>query len=277
MSSSKEGKELIAKYSIEKLPALVVQGEISKVTVEIFDLKDDALVFAQPAAPYVNVSSNNIVGRVTLYHLKDASCEKCGDLSFMINEIKGTGVKITSEKNIDISSAEGKSLISKYRIAFAPSIVLSKDADAYTIMKQACHQIGTKEADGAYVMRTPYPPIKNLTTGKVMGVVKLIYLADKSCTECYDVNTHKVILTSPQSFALKIDSEETYDISDAKGKALLSKYNITQVPTVILSSDVNVYPSSAALKQFFSSEKDGSFVFRKLSAVGATRIWRADR
>ena len=70
LSSSKEGKELIAKYSIEKLPALVVQGEISKVTVEIFDLKDDALVFAQPAAPYVNVSSNNIVGRVTLYHPK---------------------------------------------------------------------------------------------------------------------------------------------------------------------------------------------------------------
>ena len=55
----------------------------------------------------------------------------------------------------------------------------------------------------------------------------------------------------PAELCIKIDSEETYDISDAKGKALLSKYNITQVPTVILSSDVNVYPSSAALKQFF--------------------------
>src|SRR3989344_5984492 len=52
--SSKEGKDLIAKYGIEKLPALIVQGEIGKVTVEIFDKKDDALVFAQPPAPYVN-------------------------------------------------------------------------------------------------------------------------------------------------------------------------------------------------------------------------------
>ena len=145
---------------------------------------------------------------------------------------------------------------------------MSKDAEAYGIIKTAWPAIGTKENDGSYVMRVAYPPIENLSTGKVMGLVKITYLTDKSCTECYDVNNHKQILTSPQSFAIMLDREETYDISDATGKELLSKYNITQVPTVILSEDVSVYPSSQAMKQFFSLEKDGSFVFRALQAVG---------
>lgn len=268
---SKEGKAIISKYKIEKIPAIIITGEIEKVSIQGLEKNQDALLFAQINPPYTNALTGKVEGRVTLYHLIDSSCEKCNDLSLLINQIKGAGVKIYEEKLIAPSSDEGKELIEKYSIDFTPVIILSKEASAYSIIQQAWPQIGSKENDGSYVLRLASPPFINLTTGRLSGIVNIIYLTDKSCTECYDVNQHKEILINPQSFAVKLDKEETYDVDDAKGKELVAKYNITQVPTVILSDDINAYPSDQVLKQFFSVEKDGSYVFRRLSSVGTYR------
>ena len=177
--------------------------------------------------------------------------------------------EISEHKNLSSNSEEGKELIKKYSINFVPTIVLSKDAGAYAIIQQAWPQIGSKENDGSYVLRQVSPPFINLTTGKLRGMVDIMYLTDKSCSECYNVSLHRNIIVNPLSFAIRLDKEETFDASEAKGKELIAKYNITQVPTVILSSEVKVYPSNPVLKQFFSVEKDGSYVFRRLSSVGA--------
>ena len=79
---------------------------------------------------------------------------------------------------------------------------------------------------------------------------------------------HKQILTSPQSFAILLDKEETFDVSDATGKELILRYNITQVPTIIISDEAGAYPSSQALRQFFSVEKDGYYIFRTAQVMG---------
>ena len=214
-------------------------------------------------------ATGRIEGRVTLSILKDASCDKCNELTVLTNQIKAAGVKISQEKTVSSTSDEGKGLISKYDIDFVPTLVLSKDAAAYQIIQQAWPQVGTKESDGSYVLRLVNPPYINLTTGKLRGLVNAVYLTDKSCTECYNVSVHREILTSPQSFAVKLDKEEYVDVENAKGKELIAKYNITQVPTVILSDEISAYPSTVALKQFFSVEKDGYYVFRKDAVVGA--------
>ncbi len=265
---SNEGKAIISKYKIEKIPTVVVTGEIDKFTIQGLEKRENALLLTRLEPPYTNAANGEILGRVTLYNLKDSACEKCSDLTPLINQIKGAGIKISQEKIINPESNEGKELLKKYNLDFAPTIILSKDAVAYEIMKEAWPQIGTIEKDGYYVLRLVYPPFINLTTSKLRGLVDIIYLTDKSCKECYDVNLHNQIITNPQSFAINLDKEETVDISDAKGKELIDKYNITQVPTTILSSEVAVYPSSEALKQFFTVEKDGSFVFRIASVLG---------
>ena len=265
---SKEGKEIISKYKIEKVPTVVVTGEIDKFNIQGLERKQNILLLTKVDPPYTNPATGKIEGRVILYHLKDSECGKCNDLTPLINQIKGTGVKIYEEKIIEPSSEEGEGLIKKYNIGFAPTIILSKEASAYDIIQQAWPQIGSKETDGSYVLRLVNPPFINLTTNKLMGLVNIVYLIDKGCSECYDVNQHKEILTNQQSFAVQLDKEETYDINDAKGKELIAKYNITKVPTIILSEEINVYPSSQVLKQFFSVEKDGSYVFRTAQAVG---------
>ena len=265
---SSEGKELISKYKIEKVSAIVVTGEIDKVSLEGLAKKENALLLAQVPPPYTDVATGKIEGRVALYTLKDAICEKCNNLTSFISQIKGSGIKVSDEKNIDSNSDEGKELIKKYGIDFVPTVVLSKDAEVYSLIKQAWPRIGTKENDGSYVLRMANPPFINLTTGKLRGIVSIIYLTDKNCTECYDVNIHKEILASPRSFDINLDKEETYDITDAKGKELIDNYNITKVPTVILSNEISAYSSSQALNRFFSVEKDGSYIFRSLSSLG---------
>jgi len=265
---SKEGREIISKYKIEKVPTVVVTGEIEKASIQGLEKRENALLLTNVPPPYTSALAGKIEGRVTLYILMDLGCTKCNELSILISQIKGAGVKIYEEKNIDAESDEGKELSKKYNIDFVPTIVLSKDASAYGIIQQAWPQIGSKESDGSYVLRAVNPPFINLTTGKLRGLVDIIYLTDKSCIDCYDVAQHREILTSPQSFAIKLEKEEKIDISDAKGKELISKYNLTQVPTIILSSEVSAYPSNIALKQFFSVEKDGSYVFRRVSVVG---------
>lgn len=266
--SSGEAKGLISKYSIEKIPTVIVTGEIDKANIQGLEKKENALILTKLEPPYTNALTEKIEGRVTLYNLKDAECAKCSNLTPLINQIKGAGIKISEEKIIAPSSAEGEELIKKYKIQFTPTIILSEDAALYDVIQNAWPQVGSKESDGSYVLRLVNPPFINLTTNELRGLVSIIYLTDKSCTECYDVSLHKQILENPQSFAITLDKEETIDISDAKGEELIAKYNITQVPTVILSDEVNVYPSSQVLNQFFSVEKDGSYVFRRAVIVG---------
>src|SRR3989338_5230320 len=266
---SKEGKELIIKYGIQKVPALVLTGETNKFNAEGLEKKDNALLWLAPKPPYTNAATGSIEGRVTLYLLKDSQCSACNDLSILTSQIKASGIRIFEQKIIEASSDEGKSLLAKYNINFAPTLILSKDAAYYDIMQQDWLKIGSKENDGSYVLRSVYPPFINLTTGKLRGIVDAVYLTDKSCAECYNVSLHKNIIASPQSFAIKLNKEEYVDAGEQKGKQLIAKHNITQVPTVILSNEVSAYPSSQLLKQFFSVDKDGSYIFNKGNLMGA--------
>ena len=268
---SAEGKQLIAKYNLEKIPNVVVTGEIDKANLEGFEKKNEALLFNQIPAPYTNATSGEIKGRITLTSINDSTCSKCADLNVLINQMKSSGIKITEQTNVNSNTDEGRLLTARYNLGFVSTIILSKDAKAYPIINQAWEQLGTIESDGSYVLRTVYPPYINLTTGTLRGIVDIIYLTDKSCTECYNVSTHRQILTSPQTFAILLDKETTVDAGDAAGKELIAKYSITQVPTVVLSSEVSAYPASQALNQFFSAESDGSYIFRKPEVVGVYR------
>ncbi|MEK6983107.1 MAG: hypothetical protein AABX33_00910 [Nanoarchaeota archaeon] len=274
---SSEGKELIAKYKIEKVPTLIVTGEIEKLSIQGLEKKEDVLLLAMPTPPYTDAATGRIEGRVTLYNLKDKSCEKCSDLTPLVNQIKVAGVNIYSEKIVEPNSDEGKQLIEKYKIDFVPALILSEDAGLYSLIQQAWPQVGSKESDGSYVLRLVNPPFMNLTSDKLRGLVNVIYLTDNSCTECYDVNQHRQILTNPQSFAVTLDKEESIDISDARGKELIARYNISKVPTVIISDEINVYPSRVVLRQFFSAENDGSYVFRSVQILGTYKDLAANQ
>ncbi len=258
-------KELIKKYGIEKIPTIIVTGEINKTKFGDFEEKDGVLLFAKQTPPYTDAISGKVEGRVSLIHLKDKSCGKCTQLSQAIEGLK-KNVKIVDEKEVDINSSEGRSLISKYSINQAPTLILSKELSVYSV-SEGWSNIGSIEDDGSYIMRGISPPYTNTSTNKVVGLVGLTMLTDKSCSECYDVAMHKQII--PQFGVASLGAEKTVDAGDSEGKALIKKYDIKLVPTIILSKDADAYP---ALKQIWqkvgSVEDDGTYVFRKLADLG---------
>ena len=84
------------------------------------------------------------------------------------------GIVLDEEKTLDISSAEGKNLVSKYKIEKIPATVISLDADAYPALKQVWidprQGVGTIESDGWYVFRATEAmgTWKNTTSGQVV-------------------------------------------------------------------------------------------------------------
>ena len=62
----------------------------------------------------------------------------------------------------------------------------------------------------------------------------------------------------------------TYDINSTEGSALIKKYNITEIPTILYSPETSVYPhfAEAWINQSNTVESDGWFVFRAVDKVG---------
>ncbi len=115
----------------------------------------------------------------------------------------------------------------------------------------------------------------DITEKKVKGLVTLTLLDDKSCTECYNVSLHKLVL---DRFNMYIEDERMVDITDSEGKYLINKYSITQVPTIILSGEVSEYTALTNIwDQVGTVEEDGSYVFRKLEVMGTYKDLTADK
>ena len=71
-----------------------------------------------------------------------------------------------------------------------------------------------------------------------------------------------------EEFGVVLGNEETIDISSEKGKQLLETYNLTKVPTIILSADAADY---TVLAQVWSNvgiiADDGSFIFTNMEQL----------
>ena len=258
--SSAEAKELVTKYGIEKIPTIILTGEINKTRINDMEQRDDALVFTKLAAPYTDAKSGRIMGRVTSILLKDTSCEKCTDISPFIDQLKKSGVKIISERTVDSGSDEGESLIEKYSITMLPNMILSKDIEAYDAVIQNWKSIGYTSG-GDYVTKFNIPPYFDMEKNNVVGLVSLAILSDKTCGRCYDgAAFHKPVL---QRLGVYVEEEKSIDAASEEGRKLIEKYKIEKLPTIILTGDMDSYEIlKQAWQQVGTVEADGTYIFR---------------
>ncbi|PIN77274.1 hypothetical protein COV16_06950 [Candidatus Woesearchaeota archaeon CG10_big_fil_rev_8_21_14_0_10_34_8] len=281
-STYEDAKALIEEYAIEKIPAIILTGQLNEKEAvarelkTIFEKISETTMLFQPETPvYVNAASGEIVGRVQITSLTTSDCEQCQDLSTMITALKQVLI-ITDIHDVAYGSAEADSLIAQYGLEFAPTIILSSDAEAYIGFAESWSNYGTVEDDGSFVLRQSVPPYIDTTSMEVVGLVDIIYLVDESCVDCYDVNIHKTIL---QGFGMVFDEERIIDISSEEGQALIAQYNITKVPTVILTSDAENYSVFEQVwMQVGTIAEDGSYIFTNMDQLqGAVYTDLADQ
>lgn len=162
-ASSAEGKALIDKYKILKLPAFIFSKEIAQYE-EVTSVwsqmgsveKDGSYVLRLINPPYFDVAKSKVEGFVELTYLTDSSCKSCYNVTvhkLILSNPQNFGMAISAERYVDVSSETGKELVTKYNITFAPTAILSKDAALYPSLAVVWPQVGSVEADGSYIFR----------------------------------------------------------------------------------------------------------------------------
>ncbi len=191
--------------------------------------------------------------------ITDKKCTDCFDVNSLLGQIKQQNVNISSEKSVDKDSTEGKELIQKFAVTRLPTFLfngeLTKDEKLNEFFSQAGETI-----DGTFVFRQVGPPYSLADTGEVKGRVNFTLLTDITCTECYDVTRHEAIL---QQFGIVVPAT-VLDIKSVAGRALVNKYKIKLVPTLVLSGEVNEYPSLKPVwEEVGDIATDGTYIFTK--------------
>src|SRR3989338_6633965 len=83
-STDEKSVELIHKYSITRVPTLIITGKLSEDSKLVSSWvnfgtreSDGTLVFRSPYPPYLDLDSKEIVGDVSVIELVDATCADC--------------------------------------------------------------------------------------------------------------------------------------------------------------------------------------------------------
>lgn len=265
-----DAQELIEKHGIDRLPAVIVTGDVEEVSIQGLERSENALVFKQAPPPYYDTAQERVVGLVSVTLIKDKTCNECANLSSVVDQLEQVGVAVSEEQTLDVSEEDAQELISKYNITAVPTILMNEEALAYDIISQVWNAVGSVEDDNTLVLRQATPPYKDLQTGKTRGVVNVKFVVDETCDLCYNASLHEIILA--QNFGMTIGEREFVDVNSFEGKRLVRKYNISLVPTIVLSEEAQVYPAVGQVwDQIGTQEEDGSFVFRQINKLsGAT-------
>lgn len=217
-----------------------------------------------------------VFANVTVTEVVDSNCTECFNVSIVTSQLETAGdqlgLRVAAKSRVDVNSSAGMALVGRYNITKVPTILLSREAQQTRLM-EVWNQSGTVESDGTLVLREVYPPYIDLTNGSLMGQVKLIFLLAPNCGTCYDPVIHEAVLTRRYDVVVFNETNLTY--ASAEGAALVRKYNITAVPTVLISPELSVYPGMEDLwlSGLGSKESDGWYVFRNMSAFGSNTTY----
>lgn len=179
-SGSQEGKNLIREFGLTKLPAFIARGEldknadVKKLLSQIGEIKNGAFKFTYNVAPYFDLASNSVKGKVVVNFISDKSCAECYDISpFKQILAANLGMVNPAIVNLDKSDKAAQDLIKKYKIGEIPAFVITGEISAYPGLAGVWLDVGSLEKDGAYVLRNikkvnPGLVYRDLVTGKVI-------------------------------------------------------------------------------------------------------------
>jgi hypothetical protein len=213
---------------------------------------------------------NDYIATAKVQIITSSKCGKdCWDVNLFLDALKQKGVKIERQPIAYVSSwlpfASGNALVKKYQITKVPTVVVElvgKDAPDVNAFFNT--SLGTV-IDNKFVLGKILAPYYDLTDKKLKGLVKVTYLSDKTCAECYDVAKHEIAL---KNLGISVKGEKI-DVDSAKGKELIAKYNITKVPTVLISGEVSEYQVFAqAWADVGIVTDDGTYIFTNVNLMG---------
>lgn len=185
-------------------------------------------------------NTTNTTAVIDIVLINPPDCPACRPLGYVMPLL----INVTQQLNLTIgyvanlSSSEGAQLIAKYNITKLPTLVVtgnytSNFASGWT------GSLGTQESDGALVLRNLYPPYYE--NGSTVGLVTGIGIAAPNCPNCTNPSDYFQSLEDP-SVDMNFSNTTILQENDSAAQALMKEYNITKLPTLLLSEDAQAYP-----------------------------------
>ncbi len=207
------------------------------------------------------ISSNFVKLSIVVVNPTKEQCGDCFDVNNVVKFIASSkAVKITKEKTITAKDANYNSIIEKNGIKNLPAVVISGDISSIKISKMIKSLYGvTKKGNIIIQNLLPYYDIK---TQNKKGFIEAILLKDKTCGDCFDVTKY---LGTLRRLGMYVATSSVYDISSEKGKSYIKKYNIKEVPVLLMSPAANYYPGfKNSWQKVGTIAPDGWFIFREV-------------
>ncbi|VAW26889.1 hypothetical protein MNBD_BACTEROID04-1622 [hydrothermal vent metagenome] len=156
-NSSKYDK-LIKQYEIKNIPAVVVSGDIanSKITgawEALLGKEKDGSIVIQNLLPFYDITEQKQKGFIDVVLLKDEACIDCFEATQYLETLKRSAMMVKNYLVYDVSSAEGKLYVEKYKIKKVPALLMSVAADDYPEFAESWKEVGTIEPDGWFIFR----------------------------------------------------------------------------------------------------------------------------
>lgn len=228
---------------------------VATATGMVFNLLTNSAVNAKVAQQKEEARPANL--EMTI--IQDSNCKECFDITKVITSLEKLNIKITKKNFIERTNDEGKALIEKYQIKKVPMFILTGEINKGNDLKAALSKTGTTQND-VFIYELKSGPYAVATTGEIKGKTNLLLIADVTCANCYDVTQHEIILSQ---FGL-FPQSKVVDAKSAEGKKAINKYFIKQIPTFVLTGDVNEYPGLKSIwNEVGTIERDGAYVFRQ--------------
>lgn len=214
---------------------------------------------------------------ITVVLITDSTERNLVSLSSLVQQLRQIPeLKIVAEKNFEKDSVESGQLIEKYKIERIPVVLLQGEAKKSAVLSQNWPGLGTIESDGTMVLRNVPPIYLEVGTGNLRGETKAVFVSVPDKNGVFDAGLFGQILEN--AFGLTPVEQETISYNSVEGKALVEKYKLEKLPTVIISGDLEAYPGFPdSWKQAGSIEPDDSFVFRELDELNGIKYLDLDK
>lgn len=198
-------------------------------------------------------------------------CDRCASLDPVLDVIRKQNVRLT-ESRILSSSAKGKDIIEKHGVEKLPSFTLEGELDKESAVQEILFKTGRIDGE-TFVFTAQSAPYMEVASGKMRGGVNITLLGDGTCNGCYDTKTNSQIL---RNFGLLDPDMKDFDARSVEGRSIINRYSVRYVPTVLISGDVEAYPSLVNIwPKVGSIEKDGTYILREgVNQVGTYKdLW----
>lgn len=195
-------------------------------------------------------------------------CSNCKTLETLEEYIEKQNVEL-SQMSFSFENNEAQKLINLYEIKRLPVLIFETEGKIKTGLKKSLEKGSREVGENILIWEQAGAPYFDIEKRKTEGLVEVTFITDKSCVECYNPEEiHGEIL---KNFGVVIIKKQIVDAADPSGLEIIKKYNVTSVPTMILSDQAAAYENlETAWSKVGTIEDDGKFVFRDLSILKET-------